>query len=110
MRNFFFNYLNLFRALGVSLLDGRSLHLMAMSASLVAVSTTFYVFMEGWSILDAAYFSVVTMSTVGYGDLSPNTAGGKIFTMAFTVAGIGIFVATISTIASIFIGNFNVRK
>ncbi len=46
--NFLYNYLNLFRALGISLLDGRSLHLTSMSTSLVVASTTFYVFIEGW--------------------------------------------------------------
>ncbi len=110
MRNFLFNYINLFRALAKALLDGRSLHLLAMSASLVVVSTSFYVLVEGWSVLDAAYFSVITMSTVGYGDVAPTTASGKVFTMVFTVAGIGIFVATITTVASIFVGNFKVRK
>ncbi|NOD78501.1 MULTISPECIES: ion channel [unclassified Ruegeria] len=110
VRNFLFNYLGLFRALAGALTDVRSLHLLAMSASLVFVSTSFYVLVEGWSILDAAYFSVVTMSTVGYGDIAPTTAMGKVFTMIFTVAGIGIFVATITTVASIFVGNFKVRK
>ncbi len=81
-----------------------------MSASLVVVSTTFYVLVEGWSILDAAYFSVITMSTVGYGDIAPETPGGKIFTMIFTIGGIGIFVTTISTIAAIFVSSFKVRK
>lgn len=110
MRNFLLNYLGLFRALARALSDGRSLHLLAMSASLVFVSTWFYVLVEGWSILDAAYFSVITMSTVGYGDIAPTTAVGKIFTMIFTISGIGIFVATITTVASIFVGTFKVRK
>ncbi|WP_372572623.1 ion channel [Ruegeria jejuensis] len=110
MGNFLFNYFNLFRALAAAIFDGRSLHLLAMSASLVFVSSTFYVLVEGWSVLDAAYFSVITMSTVGYGDVYPTTPGGKVFTMVFTIAGIGIFVATITTIATIFVGNFKVRK
>ncbi|WP_217351813.1 potassium channel family protein [Ruegeria sp. HKCCD8929] len=108
--NLLLNYFNLFRALAKALVDGRSLHLLAMSASLVVVSTTFYVLVEGWSILDAAYFSVITMSTVGYGDIAPETPGGKIFTMIFTIGGIGIFVTTISTIAAIFVSSFKVRK
>ncbi len=110
LSNFLFNYIGLFRALAMALTDGRSLHLLAMSASLVFVSTCFYVLVEGWSILNAMYFSVITMSTVGYGDIAPITAAGKVFTMIFTVAGIGIFVATITTIATIFVANFKVRK
>jgi voltage-gated potassium channel len=54
---------------------------------------------EGWRFLDAFYFSVVSMATVGYGDLTPETALGKIFAMAFLMIGIGVFVLTVSTIA-----------
>lgn len=110
MGNFFYNYANLFRALLLAILDPRSLHLLAMSASLVALSAAFYVFAEGWDFIDAIYFSVVTMATVGYGDFVPVTTAGKIFTIFFTICGIGIFVATVSTIASSFIANFKVRK
>ena len=51
----------------------------------------------GWSSVDAVYFSVVTMSTVGYGDLSPTSSLGKLVTMFSTLMGI-IFVAMPLTI------------
>lgn len=38
---------------------------------------------EGASILDGLYWAMTTMSTVGYGDLSPATAFGKVWTIAF---------------------------
>jgi voltage-gated potassium channel len=52
----------------------------------------FYHQVEGWSWLDALYFSVVTLSTVGYGDLTPTTPVGKIFTVAYILMGISIFI------------------
>lgn len=61
---------------------------------------------EGWSFLDAFYFSVVSMSTVGYGEPSPQTALGKVFTMVFLVVGIGVFVLAVSTIAQSILGEF----
>ena len=48
-----------------------------------------YVF-EHWSIKDSIYFSVVTFTTVGYGDLKPQTDGGKLFCCVFALSGIGI--------------------
>lgn len=45
-------------------------------------------------MLDAAYFAVVIIATIGYGDLVPETAAGEIFAMAHVICGIGIYVAT----------------
>ncbi len=36
---------------------------------LLATGTTFYHYQEGWNVLDSLYFTVVTIATVGYGDL-----------------------------------------
>jgi len=66
---------------------------------LLLIGTVFYHLEEGWSWLDALYFSVVTLSTVGYGDLGPTTPLSKIFTMAFILLGISIFVSFASMLA-----------
>src|SRR3712207_7084640 len=42
--------------------------------------TIFYSLEEGWSVVDAFYFSVTTLTTVGLGDLTPATTLGKLFT------------------------------
>ena len=60
---------------------------------ILLVGMIFYRQVEGWSWLDALYFSVITLSTVGYGDLSPSTPEAKIFTMVYIVLGISIFVS-----------------
>jgi hypothetical protein len=52
--------------------------------------------LEGWSFLDSVYFSAVTLCTVGYGDLAPQTAGGKLFTIFYMFIGVGLF-ATAAT-------------
>jgi hypothetical protein len=44
----------------------------------------------GWSVLDALYFSVITLTTVGYGDFSPQTPAGKKFTMIYVLIGLGL--------------------
>ncbi|CAB9521226.1 Two pore potassium channel [Seminavis robusta] len=55
---------------------------------------------ERWSIVDALYFTSVCFSTVGYGDLCPETAAGRIFTGFFGMAGIAFLGAAVATICS----------
>ncbi|WP_282121157.1 potassium channel family protein [Ruegeria atlantica] len=62
-------------------------------ASLILFSgTVFYRSVEGWSWTDSLYFSATTVSTVGLGDLSPQTDLGKIFTVVYIFVGVGVFV------------------
>ena len=58
---------------------------------LVALGTVVYRYIEDWSWVDSFYFSVVTITTVGFGDLTPTTDGGKLFTVLYIVVGISIF-------------------
>jgi potassium channel subfamily K len=46
---------------------------------------------EALSMVDALYFVIVTITTVGYGDLVPLTDKAKIFTVFFMVAGLVCF-------------------
>jgi hypothetical protein len=61
--------------------------------------TIFYSLEEGWSVVDAFYFSVTTLTTVGLGDLAPKTTIGKLFTVVYIFAGIGIILGFIDTVA-----------
>lgn len=53
----------------------------------------FYHLVEHLSWLDSAYFTVITLATVGYGDIVPHTPAGKIFTIFYVFIGIVLFVA-----------------
>jgi voltage-gated potassium channel len=62
-------------------------------AALILISATiFYHSVEGWSWIDSLYFSVSTVSTVGIGDLAPQTDFGKLFTVIYIFVGVGVFV------------------
>lgn len=58
------------------------------------MGVVFYHHVEKLSWLDSAYFTVITLATVGYGDIVPHTNAGKIFTMFYVFVGIVLFVAT----------------
>jgi voltage-gated potassium channel len=67
--------------------------LLLLLLSLLIGSTFFYTRYETWSAIDALYFSVMTMSTIGYGDIVPTTVFTKIFTIVFCFLSTGIFLS-----------------
>jgi voltage-gated potassium channel len=52
-----------------------------------------YHWLEGWSYLDALYFCVVSLATVGYGDLTPTTPLARAFTIVYIINGVAILLA-----------------
>lgn len=72
--------------------------LIILTAVVIGMASTFYYLVEGWGWVDAIYFSVITISTVGYGDFAPVTVPGKIFTSFYVLSGLGLFVATATAI------------
>ncbi|MGB3425701.1 MAG: voltage-gated potassium channel protein [Castellaniella sp.] len=57
----------------------------------------------------ALYFSIVSMSTVGYGDISPHTDAARLFTVSIIILGITVFATSISAVVGPLIGG-NVRR
>lgn len=55
-------------------------------------------------MLDSFYFSVVTIATVGYGDIHPTTSFGKLVAIALIIAGVGTFLEVIAGITQVMIG------
>ena len=95
----FANIRRTFRALLTAVREPEAQGALTLAMSLILIATVFYWLVEGWSFLDSVYFSVVTIATVGYGDLTPKTALGKVFTIGYIFAGIGVFVAAVTAIA-----------
>jgi voltage-gated potassium channel len=63
------------------------------AGGMLLVGVIVYHWLEGWSYLDALYFCVVSLATVGYGDLTPTTPLAKVFTIFYLINGIGILLA-----------------
>ncbi len=70
-----------------------------------------YYFIEDYSVLDAIYMTVITLTTTGFGEVVPLTANGKIFTMGLLLVGMGIVTFSISSIISyIFSIDFSIKR
>ncbi len=67
---------------------------------LLAGGTWFYSWAEGWSIVDSLYFSVITLTTVGYGDPAPTQPLTKLVTVGFIIVGIGLLATFVTKLAS----------
>jgi voltage-gated potassium channel len=78
--------------------DFRSLVLLVFLTFLIG--TVFYSLQEGWGLIDAFYFSVTTLTTVGFGDPAPTTPVGKLFTVFYILSGLGLIAAFINAIAA----------
>src|SRR6185436_20909352 len=48
-----------------------------------------YMTIEGWNVLDAIYMTITTMATVGFGEIHPLSANGRIFTIGLIILGVG---------------------
>ena len=78
-------------------------------AAVLAVGTVGYVLIEGASLLDALYMTVITVTTIGYREVVPLTDAGKVFTILLALTGVGILMYAITAWASLFVAT-DLRK
>jgi len=79
--------------------DERYRVLIISALSVLFTGTVVFHFVEGWRVLDSLYYSVITLTTVGYGDFSPQTDFGKVFSILYVFTGIGIIFGFINAFA-----------
>jgi len=94
MISFFINILKLLGVVFVGIKNDQEFRiLLFILVIMLTGSTLFYSSIESWRIIDALYFSVMTMATIGYGDFIPTTDLSKLFTIFFTFLSVGVFVS-----------------
>jgi hypothetical protein len=69
-------------------------------AGLIAIGTVVYRYLEDWTWIQSFYFTVVTLATVGFGDLHPTTDGARLFTAFFIILGVAIAVSALGVIGT----------
>ncbi len=69
---------------------------------LFITGTITFVFAEGHNFFDSLYFSIVTMATVGYGDITPKTVIGKVAALVMIVGGVSTFMGVIANATELY--------
>lgn len=60
-----------------------------------------FVWLEGLSFFDAFYLTVLSLTTVGYGDVVPVTRAGRLYTMVLVLSGIGLMFYIVTALARV---------
>ena len=85
----------------ISFLRDKEYRSLWMSTNVIlAIGTVVYHYVEDWTWIDSFYFSVITLTTIGYGDFSPSTMAGKIFTLFYILIGLGIILSFIKLLSA----------
>ena len=77
-------------------------NLLGASILILLIGMVVYHYVEGWTWLDSLYFCMITLTTIGYGDFSPQTDLGKAFTIFYIIIGLGLILSFINTVYSHF--------
>jgi len=80
-------------------LNNRLLFVLGLVVALLLGGTIGYILIEGWGWHDAFFMTVITLSTVGYGEVRPLTSWGESFTVILILLGVGGVAYTFSTLA-----------
>lgn len=88
----------IWRAVLSFLKDREYLELLLTTIVVILIGATVFHYLEGWRWLDAIYFCVITLTTIGYGDIIPQTDAGKIFNMVYILIGLGLILSFIKTV------------
>ena len=83
----------------------------AVIAAVHLVGTLGYVLIEGWTTWDAFYMTVITVTTVGYGEVHPLSQAGRAFTVVILLSGVGAFFYAFTLFMSLLAsGDFLARR
>jgi len=83
--------------------SARLVHIVLLLFGVVGAGTAGYMLIEGWSLFDALYMTVTTVSSVGYGEIHPLSRAGRAFTLVLIVAGLGTVLYGLSAITAFWV-------
>ncbi|MFH2202476.1 MAG: potassium channel protein [Elusimicrobiota bacterium] len=68
--------------------------------TVLALGTAGYTLIEGWPLFDALYMTVITLATIGFGEIHPLSNTGRAFTIMLSISGLGVVAYSFSAITA----------
>ena len=84
----------------MGILEQRIMVVVAAIGGILAIGTLGYMVIEGWPAFDALYMTVITLATVGYGEVHPLSTPGRIYTIVLILLGLGVMGYGLSTVTA----------
>ncbi len=75
----------------------------ALSWLVIFMGTTGYMIIEGWSMMDAMYMTMITISTVGFSEVHQVSLPGRVFTIALVLLGVGFSMYTAGAVVQLMV-------
>ena len=79
---------------------GRFRFIIGALSLVLACGTGGYVLIEKWSAFDSLYMTVITLATIGFGEVHPLSDAGRMFTIILSMAGLGVVAYSFSAITA----------
>jgi len=70
---------------------------------IIVIGVGGYILIEGDNLLDSVYMTIITISTVGFGEIHELSKAGKIFTIFLVISGFGTYAYVVSIITTYFV-------
>src|SRR5512136_86521 len=83
---------------------------LAILATVIVTGVIGSMTLEGLTPLNAIYYVIVTVATVGYGDITPKTQAGRALAIFLILAGVGTFIAVFANVVETFVGRSEARE
>jgi len=77
--------------------------LLSLSIAVLIIGTIGFMVLEKLSFVDSLYFTIVTISTVGYGDIHPTCIASKLFGIGLIIIGMGVFLSIVTNTTQVLV-------
>ncbi|TMS40824.1 MAG: potassium channel protein [Methanobacterium sp.] len=92
-----------------SIIKNRITRILILTIGVILYGTFGFHFIEGQPWLNSLYWTFITIATVGYGDIWPETTAGLIFTITLIIVGVGTFALAIDAIVDLVVKRHRMR-